>query len=287
MSQQSKNALAIIGAPNPRPKPASDRPLPMDGPAMDGSAEPITIDLTAIETRMEPPRGEAMSGGDAPAASPAESGRWKKFALAASLAFAALVGAFGGVAATNALSGGASASASATAAISDETRALQDKVASLSGELAALKSGMASAAKTTSSQLSKIGERLDRAEKAQAEPAAKIVKLAESLDRLERRTVAAASSDTTGSVTTIEKQTPKLATLEGWRLLDYHAGRALLESRNGTLFDVGPGAKLPGVGKVETIKRVDGKVVVTTPKGVIASALEPLRRPPYHLPRGY
>ena len=53
----------------------------------------------------------------------------------------------------------------------------------------------------------------------------------------------------------------------------------MLENRNGTLYEVGPGSNLPGVGKVETIKRIDGKVVVTTPKGTITSALEPPRRP--------
>ena len=60
----------------------------------------------------------------------------------------------------------------------------------------------------------------------------------------------------------------------------------MLESRSGALFEVGPGSNLPGVGKVETIKRVDGKVVVTTPKGIIASALDPPRRP-HFLPQGY
>ena len=70
------------------------------------------------------------------------------------------------------------------------------------------------------------------------------------------------------------------------KLRDYYAGRALLESRSGTLFEVGPGSNLPGVGKIETIKRVDGKVVVTTPKGTIAAALDPPRRP-YYMPQGY
>jgi hypothetical protein len=84
--------------------------------------------------------------------------------------------------------------------------------------------------------------------------------------------------DTTASVTSIEKQPAKPTVVEGWKLVDYYAGRAVLENRKGTLFEVGPGATLPGVGKVETIKRVDGKVVVTTPKGIITSSLEPARR---------
>lgn len=291
MDKPTENALAIVGTSKVRQgKSAADAPLPMDEPAMGASAEPITIDLTAIETRMEPPRHEAMDGdGGARSASGKNDGRWEKFTpLAASLVLATLAGAFAGAAATYGLSGNAFATAHAPIAISDETRALRETVTNLSSELAVLKSGIESASRTAASQLGKIGERLERAEKAQIEPAAKLAKIAESLDRLERRT---ASADVTGSVTSIEKQQAKPATVEGWRLLDYYAGRAVLESRNGTLFEVGPGANLPGVGRIETIKRVDGKIVVTTPKGVIVSALQqpqPQRRPPpYYLPRGY
>ena len=87
-------------------------------------------------------------------------------------------------------------------------------------------------------------------------------------------------------MSSVEKQAAKPAVIEGWRLVDFYAGRAVLEGRNGTLYEVVPGANLPGVGRIETIKRVNGKVIVTTTKGIIASSLEP-RRGPYFLPRGY
>ena len=38
----------------------------------------------------------------------------------------------------------------------------------------------------------------------------------------------------------------------------------MVESRNGTLFEVGPGSNLPGLGRVEAIKRENGRVVVVT-----------------------
>ena len=38
---------------------------------------------------------------------------------------------------------------------------------------------------------------------------------------------------------------------------------------------------MPGLGKVQTIKRENGKVVVVTPGGIIAATLEP-RRPSYY-----
>jgi hypothetical protein len=37
------------------------------------------------------------------------------------------------------------------------------------------------------------------------------------------------------------------------------------------VFEVVPGANLPGLGKVETIRRHDGRWVVMTPKGMIVS----------------
>ena len=74
--------------------------------------------------------------------------------------------------------------------------------------------------------------------------------------------------------------------VDGWRLRDFYAGRAVLESRSGELYEVGPGSNLPGLGKVETIKRGDGRVVVVTPKGIITAAVEQ-RRAPYYLPYRY
>ena len=299
MDKPAENALAIVGTSK---QTKADQPLPLDAPAMDASAEAVTIDLTAIETRIEPAKSEMPKSETAksetpdqdqsaePAPGPAASGvQWQKYSpLAASVALALIVGALAGTAATIGLSHDAPAAANTV--LSEETRTLRERVVRLSGELAALKTGIETANRTSSTQLTRIGERLDRAEKAQAEPAAKLAKIAESLDRMERRTASAATPpaapDVTGSVTGVENQQAKPPAIEGWRLLDFYAGRVVLESRNGTLFEVGPGSNLPGVGKVETIKRVDGKVVITTPKGTITSSLEPPRRP-HSLTRGY
>jgi hypothetical protein len=54
-----------------------------------------------------------------------------------------------------------------------------------------------------------------------------------------------------------------------------------VENRTGALFEVSPGSKVPGLGKVETIKRENGKVVVVTAGGTIAAAIES-RRPSYY-----
>jgi hypothetical protein len=164
-------------------------------------------------------------------------------------------------------------------------RSLQDSVAQLSSELSTLKAGIASAQRSTSTQFGKLAERLDRTEKAQAEPVGKLAKIQESIDRLEQRQqhaaapVAAPAPEVTGSVAAKEEARPQV--VEGWRLRDFYDGRAVVEGRNGMLFRVVPGSNVPGLGKVETIKRENGKVVVVTASGIIAASLEP-RRPNYY-----
>lgn len=290
MDKPTENALAIIGPHKPKAS-TTDQPLPLDGQLIDAEAKTITIDLTAIGTRIEPPETETIErdGNTEQRFAPdaGDPARRKFPLLAASLAFAVIVGGLAGVAVSAVLSGAPPAAPAAAVALTDETRTLQERVVRLSGELATLKAGIEAANRTSATQLNKISERLDRAEKAQIEPTAKLAKISESLDRLERRTASAATPDVTGSVTSVEKQQSKPPVIEGWTLRDYYAGRAVLENRNGRLYEVGPGSNLPGVGQIETIKRVDGKVVVTTPKGIITSSLEPPRRPAYHLPRGY
>ena len=155
--------------------------------------------------------------------------------------------------------------AAASAGGRRRSRALQDSVARLGSELATLKAGVDTAQRSTTAQFGKLAERLDRAEKAQAEPAAKLAKLPESIDRLEQppapacRSGAARRADITGSVAGRRSRRPQPPLAEGWRLRDFYAGRAVVESRNGTLFEVGPGSNLPGLGRVETIKREDGR----------------------------
>jgi len=53
---------------------------------------------------------------------------------------------------------------------------------------------------------------------------------------------------------------------------DVRGGRALVESRYGAVFEVGPGSVLPGLGRVEIIKRQDGQWIVVTARGLISSA---------------
>jgi hypothetical protein len=266
------------------PQPAqSGAPLLLGGPK--ASTEPC--DSAAI-IELEAVRESASAGPTESSETIApEQGSHRRLPayapLAAAIVFAAALGAIAGAATTSSLMRDSSPPADMIAA--NANRSLQDSVAQLSSELSTLKAGIASAQRSASTQFGKLAERLDRTEKAQAEPVGKLAKIQESIDRLEQRQqhaaapVAAPAPEVTGSVAAKEEARPQV--VEGWRLRDFYDGRAVVEGRNGMLFRVVPGSNVPGLGKVETIKRENGKVVVVTASGIIAASLEP-RRPNYY-----
>jgi hypothetical protein len=148
-------------------------------------------------------------------------------------------------------------------------------------ELSALKTSLDGASRGVNGLFAKLAERLDRVERAQNEPAAKLARIAEAIDRLEKKGVVAsaavAAPETTGSIATSPPASPAEAkppenVLREWIVQDVRGGRALVENRYGAIFDVATGSILPGLGKVETIKRQDNQWVVVTAHGLIFSA---------------
>jgi TolA-binding protein len=171
-------------------------------------------------------------------------------------------------------------------AISDEGRsievnALRGVITQLSAEVASLKASLDTNAKTASSQLNKIAERVERSERAQAEPAARVAKLSELLERIDKRTAAAsaptipasapalasAAPETTGSIAPKQQERP--AIVSDWILREVYRGRALVENARFGMYEVAPGNSLPGIGRIENIRRQDGRWVVVTPRGLI------------------
>jgi hypothetical protein len=53
-----------------------------------------------------------------------------------------------------------------------------------------------------------------------------------------------------------------------WILHAVRASHALVENRYGGLFEITGGSTVPGLGRVETIKRQDGHWVVVTARGL-------------------
>jgi hypothetical protein len=201
-------------------------------------------------------------------------------ALAAVVAVAALAGAVGGALATAALGRPTGDDATATA-----SRGLETSIARIEADILALKASVEQAAKTGTSQFSKASDRLDKLEKAQAEPAAKLAKLSEAVDRLRgvstaapatpAAVAAAPAKDVTGSIAPPATNPPKveaarLPTVEGWVLRDVGNGGALIQGRQG-IYEVYAGDPVPGLGRVDAIRRQDGRWVVVTSKGLIVA----------------
>ena len=266
-------------------------------------AEPPKIDAPKIDAvKPEAPRFSGnvtiMSPGDRVGAdakaAPAEasSGKRRIGAMAAVVALATVAGALGGALATagfGKLMAGDTAQESTQASTKDS--ALEASVARIDAEIVALKAGLEHNSKTTTGQFNKASDRLDKVEKAQAEPAAKLAKLSETVDKLRAAqasttTTAAAAApasakDVTGSIPQQAAAAPapaaptkpevaRLPTVEGWVLRDVANGSALIESRRG-MYEVYAGDPIPGLGRVDAIRRQDGRWVVVTSKGLIVA----------------
>ena len=226
-----------------------------------------------VHASSEAAKDEAAASADT---NTAASSRSLRFAIVAvSLAAAAAVGSFIGSLSATGVEHFWPAPAT-NAAVARNVPATKPEPA----EVAALKANLDAATRGASGQLAKLAERLDRLERAQAEPAAKLARIAEALDRLEKKNVMAAASaaapETTGTIpnTAPAAGEPKSSekVLQDWVVRELRGGRALIENRHGGLFDITTGSVLPGLGRVESVKRQDGQWVVVTAHGVIYSA---------------
>jgi len=299
---------------SPKPDVAKDAPkvdapkvdaVKMEAPKVEASkAEPPKIDAVKPEAPRFPGNVTIMSpgdrvGADAKAAPAAGSSGKRRFgAMAAVVALATVAGALGGALATagiGKLMAGEPAQESAreSAQASAKDSALEASVARLDAEIVALKSSLEHNSKTTTGQLNKASDRLDKVEKAQAEPAAKLAKLSETVDKLRAaqastttavvapapakevtgsvpQQAAAAAAPTPAPAVPPKPEVARLPTVEGWVLRDVANGYALIESRRG-MYEVYAGDPIPGLGRVDAIRKQDGRWVVVTSKGLIVA----------------
>jgi len=214
--------------------------------------------------------------------------------LAAGLTLAAAIGAIAGTAGMAGLERlFVSASAAPAAPMlavrhegSDEVRILKESVAqlksnvkALSDNVAALRSTINLSTSAANTQFTKISEALDRVEKERAadRERADRERTAER-ERSERRvTTLAPSPEPTGSVpppagAIDPKAVTKTLVVDGWSLRKvYGSDSALVEGRYGVV-EVEPGDLVPGLGRIQEIRRQDGRWVVVTSRGLIVSS---------------
>ncbi len=214
-----------------------------------------------------------------------KSSTTRMLAIAAMIAVGITVGAVGGSVAMSGLGKLFAADDSKSAT----TVALEEHITRLESEVAALKADADKVNKATASARAKFNDRLDKLEKAQAEPNAKIAKLNEAVEKLRTAPppapVAAAPAPTpapvasapakevTGSINNAPAPKPEVArlpTVDGWRIVDVAAGGATIEGRQG-IFEVYPGDPVPGLGRVDAVRKQDGKWTVVTSRGLIVA----------------
>ena len=219
-------------------------------------------------------------------------GKRRLAALAAVVALAAIAGALGGAMATVGLQQFAGHDAALAANATPSTNAAFDAaVARIDGDIAALKAGVEHTSKLGLAQFNKTNDRLDKVEKAELEPLAKLAKLSEQVEKLHATPptpVAAAApppaapKEVTGSITPanatatgpkvadVKSEVGRLPTIDGWILRDVANGGALIEGRQG-IFEVYAGDLVPGLGRIDAVRRQDGHWVVVTSRGLVVA----------------
>jgi hypothetical protein len=281
----------------PKVEPPKVEPAKVEAPKVEVEAEKVEALRPSGNVVIMAP-GERMSpGGAKPAAEAAPKRRFA--AMAAVVALAAVAGAIGGALATASLGQSNAGDAAAVRNVG-----LEAAVARIDADILALKASVEQNAKLGVTQFNKTADRLDKVEKAQGEPAAKLARLSDEVGKLRAAQAAAAApaaaapvqvaaasavsvvpKDVTGSVTppagaatatpaapaaNAKPEVGRLPTVEGWVLRDVGRGSALIESRRG-LFEVFAGDPIPGLGRVDAIRKQDGRWVVVTSKGLIVS----------------
>jgi hypothetical protein len=154
---------------------------------------------------------------------------------------------------------------SGPSATAEEPMPLPATLAQMRAEIAALKTSTEAGSRNATVQFARLSERLDRIERTQMAAAAKADMSAA------REATAALAPPPPPAQPLPPVAAPPSTPVPGWVLRDVYRGAAILQSRTGGLIEVGPGDILPGVGRIEAVRRQDGHWVVITQKGIITS----------------
>jgi hypothetical protein len=250
-------------------QPGTELPA-VESPSISPAAQIAAEPAVAEEPAAPAPPVETVSapGGEATAASSTLihfprfhlRPRHKRYALlAASVAIAAAFGAVVGATAT----GGFSKAPAVDIAAMDESKATQQSVAHLTKEIANLKASLEAANKAAHSQIAKLSDRLSR-------ETADITGSIAPPQTVPPAPQASAPLPAPRPPHAAELPPARLSIVPDWSIREARDGYVYVQG-HGDVYQVVPGAPLPGLGPVEQIKRQDGRWLVVTPKGIIIS----------------
>jgi len=223
------------------------------------------IVLSAAQAReefgFEEAAGVAASGG---------SRRFRRLALpAVSLMLAVACGAAAGAAGV--LSLGWLTPIFPHGAAAPEVANLPATIDQMRSDIAGVKASVDAVSRSDTAQFAKLTERFDHLERGQT------------TTKTDATFPKDAPKETTGSITVPSSTAaappvppaPTVASpttiVPGWGVRDVYRGVALLQSRAGGMVEVEAGDILPGLGRIDAVRRQDGHWVVITTRGTIAS----------------
>ncbi len=250
-ASDATNDLPIVEAPSLDGAQAEEPAAGLAGePAQREAARPI-LAIASDGIRDRPDQTAAIAFAAAP---PPRSFRFAL--LAATIALIAGGGAFVGTLAASNVARHEVADAQAPRAA--EPHGAPQELKTALAELSALKASLDAANRGATAQFGKIADRLASLERLQADKRAATPEITGSIAK-PAEPPAAAPPPAAAHV------------LNDWIVRDVRGGRALIESRYGGLFVVASGGSLPGLGRVESVRRQDGAWIVVTAKGTITS----------------
>jgi hypothetical protein len=267
------DATPVVQSGKPEPAEPKDVVAGIEAPSIVPSASEPAIDapVTLAPTLATKPDEAAATA----AASPIKrtSARLGRFApLAAAVVVGLLAGALGATALPPI--GALFSAASGAGAPAAEAPSVSASLAQMRADLAALKSSTEAISRNTNAQLARLSERFDRLERAQAAGKADMVVGKDTSGAIAApppSNAASAPPANAAAAPLPPAPVPQPAILSGWVVRDVYRGSALLQGRMGGMIAVGPGDILPGVGRIEAVRRQDGRWVVITAKGMIVS----------------
>jgi hypothetical protein len=216
----------------------------------------------------------------------------RRAVLAASIAIAAVLGAAAGGFAVRRVAGGERQSV----VIREENKAMAQSTAHLAKQVAGLKANLSDVKKAAHAQFAKLADQVKRAPARVSEVTGSIPAPAKQMP------AKPTPAESTAAVVPLPRPAPHLAAagappaiaaaesrpsvVPSWRVRGMHRGHLYVEG-HGDVFRVALGAVLPELGRVEAIRRQNGRWVVVTPKGLIVSRRFVERfpgRPPWYGP---
>ena len=241
-------------------------------------SEAIAVEESAIDPKPEPEVEAAKAapsfalvpipqpaadGIDEPAAMPkparfALRKRHKRYVrLAASVAIGAVFGAAVGAVIT----GGFATVPRGSVVAQEENKAMQQSVARLAKDVTTLKAKLAAANKLTPVQ---TAEHLKQA-------SAEITGSISAPQTVPAAVTPLPMPRPAPRIAMAETQPVRMPVVPDWTIRDSRGGYVYVQEGQGDIYQVVPGAPLPGLGPVQSIKKLAGRWVVTTPRGIIVS----------------